>query len=322
MQGKRLLAVFLALIAGYVGIAFFAGRENHTALIRDALGRFASADTITGELRAETIGVFPIGEVSDGELRIPLAAAGPVGMTFSGSGAPLGTADLTAGLSDEAFVNADVRMQWRATADGASFVRFENLPDFTYGGTDLRLFNDQWLRVTEPAATEEDLFPDVRRGTDIGSVALSFFGPLRDMLASRRLVRSADQMVSEMIDGRPTRHYLLQLDRGDVERLLMDTEQVAFGRALTEPEVVNIQGLWDLNDIRVELWIDKDLRELKRIGVDMRPHLDNPAAVPVRFILDISAYGAPVTVEAPEGAITTAELLGGDEGSAEGTSAP
>lgn len=315
MQRKRLLIVFLALVAGYAGISFFFGMDDHNALIRESLVKFATADTVTGDLRVETIGVFPLGDVSDGEIRIPLAVAGPVAMDLSDPYMPSGHADLTAGLAEENFVDADVHVQWRATDDGASYARFDNLPDFTLGGIDLPRLNGQWFTVTEAKVNAEDGSGGVamRRGTDIGTVILSAFGPLRTMLADGWFVRSADQMVSEMIDGKPTRHYLLHVDRVDFEELLMESERAAFGRPLNEVEIGKLQEIWDMNDVRIELWIDKGRGEIKRIGFDVRPHLDNPAAVPLRFIMDVSEYGASVHTDGPEGAVMLSDFLKGQE---------
>lgn len=313
MRQKRILIVFLLLLGGYTVITFTFGREDNSSLLADALAHFSTIESFSADVRIETIVDIDLGDGAlVGDIRLPIGIEGPVGIHFPVTGKMSGWADFVIGPTEgRGDSETEVSVHWVTDVSGDSYVLLKNFPVSEGDAVDFSLLNGSWFRLT-PSIIASVLSGDVLVGdgpmkddaASVGAVAR-----LWDMITEEGLITRSYPMVSEIIDGESTRHFQVDLERGQFERFLAEAKRLMVGRQLTTEEAEGIREVLDLNDIHVEVWISKETRTLKRLGFDIRPH-EGIYASPVRVILDFDSFTDVPQRPAPEDARSLEDIFG------------
>lgn len=312
MRQKRILIVFLLLLGGYAVISFTFGREDNSRLFAEAFTHFSSVDSFSGTIRVETIVDIDLGDaVPIEQTRLPIGIEGPFGIHFLAEEKVNGWADFVIGPAEgKGDSETDIAVHWVTDTLGASYLLMENFPVAEDDILDFTGLNGTWFQLT-PAIVASILSGDVLVGDGVltnGVASVGAVANLRDVITKGGLITAWYPMVNEIIDGDPTRHFRLELDRVSFERFLVDAKRLMAGRQLTDAELDGIAAIWDSNDIHAEVWIGRDARTLKRLGFDIRPHEDVYAS-PVRVMIDFDAFDDVPQKSAPEDAASLEDFL-------------
>lgn len=313
MRQKRILIVFLLLLGGYTVITFMFGREDNSRLLAEALAHFSTVESFSGDVRIETIVDIDLGGgVLVGDIRLLIGIAGPVGVHFPATGKMSGWADFVIGPAEgKGDSETEIAVHWITDMSGDSYLLLENFPVSEGDTLDFSSLNGTWFRLT-PSIVASVLSGDVVVGdgsvTD-GAASAGAVAKLRDMITKEGLITRSYPMVSEIIDGESTRHFQVDLERGQLKRFLVEAKRLMVGRQLIPEESAGISTMLDSNDIHVEVWISKETRTLKRLGFDIRPH-EGIYTSPVRVILDFDSFTHVPQRSAPEDARSLEDFLG------------
>lgn len=252
-------------------------------------GYKAPADVAMSPAAAVRAASEATGKVGTVRLRLALTSTGgatPAAITVEGPMSLDGrTADLTVTLPAGTFGSTGAVTVRQVVVEGAAYLKVE--------GSDL--VPATWIRIDgagEWASAGLGTLGSLVSGTGVA-----------DQLAALRGLGDVTTVGTESLDGADTTHYRATIDPSKVAGSLAGLGGLSGLRdlgGLTGPT-----GAGTASTIPVDLWVDGEGR-----AVRMTQTLAGEGAEKVTWQIDLSDFGAPLSVTAPAGAIDVGALLG------------
>jgi len=195
------------------------------------------------------------------------------------------------------------------------YVKLNNLSNL--GFVDLRFLSNQWIKIDTKTVKKQSGFekPEGQIGKERKQQKLNSeqLKKLKQAVIQAKILKVTEKLASEKIEGVNTHHYKFSIDKNELKKLVVNTNEIVQSKTLTDEDLTKLdKELKAIKSLEGEIWVGKkDYLPYKILFIiRTKKATESKTVKQLTATLLFKNYNKPVQVDIPSPVKDIKEILG------------